>query len=394
LHFFADGFNGGSNVQAISWLGSGTDILLEDLRIENYAGGISIQGTTVGISTGRPNNIVIRRCIVSDTYSNTDHAGGMFANYCDNLVVEECIFDKNGYKDDVAPATIFNHGFYLSVGNTNVVFRRNIVIDSASHGVQLRCGGVIQDNLFIRNAISILLGGGDPIVPGGATGEVIGNVILEGKDITTSAPRGYGIDLKNLRSAIVRDNIIANKRTTMPAFAIGVSVSGGPDGFGVHDTDISNNVVYRWNGPIYFKALTLPATYAGVVVRSNTVIDSNPLSVTPLASSIPIDEAQVRFTSNRYWSAGGDATWFRAGNQLMGYSQWTSLMNEPDAIRQNQEFVAPDRSLATFAASIGLAETHEAATAALKTQSRRSWNPQLSIDSLLTYFREGFTPRP
>ena len=73
--------------------------------------------------------------------------------------------------------------------------------NAASHGLQARAGGIIENNLFYMNAIGMSFGlvHGSPVAPGGVTGRVVNNVILGSKRIG-GADKSIGIEIGNVKS--------------------------------------------------------------------------------------------------------------------------------------------------------------------------------------------------
>lgn len=199
--------NGGNGIY---WLRHSKDIIFDDLYIEYYTNGLVVQDyDTTGVD-----GITIKNCVIVDSYNVGGRSQGIFISGVTNLVIEDNVLDKNGWNEFIAgaEATIYNHNAYLQWNNgLDVVFRRNIVTRASSHGIQLRSGGIIENNFFHKNPIEIFAGYDTPVV--GATAAIIANVILEGCDITPSLPRGWGITLKNLTSAVVDGNIVAHVKT-------------------------------------------------------------------------------------------------------------------------------------------------------------------------------------
>src|SRR5262249_37123377 len=161
-------------------------ILVEDCKVSFYNDNIVFQ---LGIAQ----SIALRRNVIADAYSPNSHAQGILTDNVINLLLEENVIDHNGWNDSAgAPATIFNHNIYLqgaayapkSVSGPAVV-KGNIIARASSHGLQLRTGGEVSSNLFIRNPISIIA------VPPSKISE---NVFLAGNDINPTLPRGFGID--------------------------------------------------------------------------------------------------------------------------------------------------------------------------------------------------------
>src|SRR5690606_14606294 len=95
-------------------------------------------------------------------YAGGSHAQGLYASDIDGLLIEENVFDHNGWKEGVAGAerTIYNHNLYIQSDNSpDVTVRGNIIANAAAHGAQLRPGGIMEDNLFIGNGTGAYIDG-------------------------------------------------------------------------------------------------------------------------------------------------------------------------------------------------------------------------------------------
>ena len=204
-------FTGTAGSIGVRFLRQSRDIIFDDLKLEGYLNGIVVQDYEKKGMT----NYTVRYCVVTDSYNVAGHSQGIFASGVTGLVIEDNVFDRNGYGDlpDISDdPTIYNHNLYLQWDNSlDVIVRRNVITRAASHGCQLRSGGVFEDNFLWRNPIAFY-GGYDPAVPN-AVVDVRRNVILEGNDITPTLPKGWGITLKNLVSADIRENIVAHVKT-------------------------------------------------------------------------------------------------------------------------------------------------------------------------------------
>src|SRR5262249_53275434 len=95
--------------------------------------------------------------------------------------------------------------------------------------------------------------------------------------------------------------------------------------------------------------------------------------------------------SNKYFKGSG--TWFEIADAGRTFPQWQSS-TESTAIQQASTFPAPGRTLATYAASLGVGSTHDDMMTALRTQSKDTWNSAYTIDALLAYFRAGYGVTP
>ncbi|MHC4862376.1 MAG: right-handed parallel beta-helix repeat-containing protein, partial [Planctomycetota bacterium] len=120
----------------------GEDLLIEDCKIVGFGGTVimGIQGQGAWFK-----NLRIRRCVIADAWSSSSHSQGLYLEYIDGLLLEENVFDHNGWHDTISGAerTMFNHGVYVNqscTGNTTV--RNNIFANSSATGIQMRPGGV------------------------------------------------------------------------------------------------------------------------------------------------------------------------------------------------------------------------------------------------------------
>jgi hypothetical protein len=189
-------------------------------------------------------------------------------NY-EDLLMEWNIFDHNGWKPgalrSLSPseggATVRKHNVYLaSPGKGNRVVRNNVFSRASSHGIHFRAGGLLQNNLFLRNPIAWQYGyGGDGyrssygLVMGG---KVENNVAVGADDINTSTGDVRGIfGLITCCNGVVVDNNIALMDNTS---ITNDAVFWLDQNFEITCT-ISNNRAYMWDGGIRKMASGFPA---------------------------------------------------------------------------------------------------------------------------------------
>lgn len=143
-----------------------------------------------GINGEDPSNITIRRNIFTGAYVNTSsysqksRPSNIYAAQVDGLTIEQNVFDHGGWHPDVkgASANMYNHNLYIqaSVVGDKVLLKENIITRGSASGVQLRAGGVAENNFFARNASALSLGYKDKPISSGARAHAIDNVITEG----------------------------------------------------------------------------------------------------------------------------------------------------------------------------------------------------------------------
>ncbi len=305
------------------------DVLFEDLRLSHYGFNFVLQASELG----RIRDVTIRRCIVLDAWNHWDakvgggHSSGLFAKCVAGLTVEQSLFDHNGWapaEADVEGAgrTLFNHNLYVQMDCSKVDVRDNIVSRGASHGLQLRCGGDVTNNLFYRNSSAFFVAREDS--------HVARNVVLQSDDISKENPRGFGIDVLPVRTALVEGNIISQKRGSLPvATAIKVSWDKGSFEFtrGQFDVTLRDNLIHDWPQ------------------QNNRTIE------------VDTDSAKVTQTNNVIDAPG-----------------W------PD----------PDRDLARYAATVGVDGDGEAVLDALRNRPRNTWPDGLTATAINAYIRAGF----
>lgn len=150
---------------------------IENNRLQYYNMNIVVSGK------GIKNNVVIRRNQILNSYSDHSHSQGLYANLINNFLIEENIFDHNGWlkvrsegqelnDKTKGTATFYNHNAYLG-NSSNMVIRKNLFSRASSMGLKLVSNPsnenkqnsimaynyLIQNNLFVEGEIGISAGG-------------------------------------------------------------------------------------------------------------------------------------------------------------------------------------------------------------------------------------------
>ena len=153
------------------------DLLIEDCCVEGYTTNVNLYQYY-----GRISNVRIRRSQILDSYSTTAHSQGLFAYGVDGLTLDGNVFDHNGWNTSVAGAgqTMYNHDAYIKENVTGFTARGNLFANAASHGMQARAGGNVENNVFLNDPIGLSFGlvNGSPVKAGGVSGSVRDNVFL------------------------------------------------------------------------------------------------------------------------------------------------------------------------------------------------------------------------
>ncbi|MEL6418108.1 MAG: right-handed parallel beta-helix repeat-containing protein [Pseudomonadota bacterium] len=106
-----------------------------------------------------------------DTWVSSDNRlSGLYSWNTNGLLVENTLFDHNGWAadydydlsaDDGQPPSSLSHNIYIQYQMHDVTLRDNIIMRGASFGAQVRSGGFLEDNVFIDNNASFSVLGGD-----------------------------------------------------------------------------------------------------------------------------------------------------------------------------------------------------------------------------------------
>ena len=251
----------------MSLIGTGGNILIHDVKLEGFTTGLVFQGFAGGVLR----NIAFYRTIVNNSFSHWDssigsHSQGIYADTIDNLQFVECTFDRNGWNPELPNAvrTKYNHNLYIQDTCTNIVVRRNIISRGSSHGLQLRPGGDIIDNLFVRNAMAFFVQD--------STSTIMDNVVIGSDDINARDIRGHGILINPTVDATVANNIITGKLGRagwMPAIQTAwTRYRDEISGFDVHMHD---NVIWDWHMDVPHEPIKIDGSSR--ITRYNNAVD-------------------------------------------------------------------------------------------------------------------------
>jgi len=235
--------------RGIRWVGGGNDILVEDCFFRFFSGGLVVQKYTGPQLT----DFKLRRSIITDSYSTNSHSQGFYASEVDGLLVEECIFDHNGWliqgtgnnSQEGGAATMFNHNTYFNECN-DVVMRGNMFFRPSSIGNKMcsnvtggSTGILLDNNLYVDGEIGISIGGNteDPSRFNDAI--IRNNVMLHiGRSNPTSRNFGWYLDISDNDNCIVSNNCFAHQPWYTNTYA--VNIGGGSE----ENILINNNTVY------------------------------------------------------------------------------------------------------------------------------------------------------
>lgn len=246
----------------LTFLGDNSDVLLEDNLFHHLE--VVIQA----FDGQNPRNFRLRRNIWTGAYGDTSsynqglRPSNIYADGVDGLHIEENVFDHGGWHQEAegAAGNMYNHNLYLQSENNGerVLLRNNIITRGASHGAQMRAGGLAEDNFFGRNAIGLLMGYSKKPLKDGVKAHALNNVITEGASMVKGTKPCSGTNL-----------------CTPAQFGLDFDINGNADwvakGNVVHSLDESNNTwrqEYAELVSMAFKGIDDPSVDASDNVQS------------------------------------------------------------------------------------------------------------------------------
>ncbi|MGD0769137.1 MAG: right-handed parallel beta-helix repeat-containing protein [Tepidisphaeraceae bacterium] len=356
---------------------SGRFLWIEDCRCRDFGMGLNLQGARNDLF----DTLVIRRCQILDSWA-FGMSSGIYLQDFQNVLIEENLFDHNGWIEHLPGAgkTMFNHNMYLQHGamgeDRHIIVRNNVIARAASHGCQLRPGGLLENNLFLKNPLAAFVSYSPSVARD--------NVVLDGDSIALDMPRGQGLEFLNCYTVLCQGNIVAHKPDkTNGQEGLAFKPEGASGTPAPTRGEFRNNIVYDWAGPAFF----VVSPPKGLSVHDNDFEQKlNPVVFLK-------DWKNDYVFRNNHYSSGLPKP-FRIADHGMDLQGWIAQTGEtPDPSKF--QFTDPSRDIASYAKSIGLPDTTlEGFLAAARDQRRGHWDNRLTADAVNDYIRAGFARRP
>ncbi|MFH7320736.1 hypothetical protein ACHHRT_09010 [Desulfurivibrio sp. D14AmB] len=407
LHFYAAHKDPGhSNYQSseqsgseIRWVGGGHDILVEDVH-SDYIGWV-VQGWSNDDKPAEFHNVAFRRCFTEKNYilPGGPHAQGIWTSYVYGLLLEDSTWYQNGWRADIPEtATTFNRNLYLSHTNEGVVFRNNFSIMSATSGIQMRSGGDAFGNVISHCTSGIQQGVNHEARPAGLIANSAYNVILAMRYGTSGNHSvdayGHGFRYNSVSEGYALENIVAN--SLYPKVGFYADDHDPNDGAYsmFRNFDFEKNIVYNHGRESIYLAEIGSNTLSNIKLIDNELENQVDDSVL-IRSTAPMSAISMS-KGNKYWSNRVDYKWLTSGATTMTLAEWGDTLDPKDttSVADNPNYSDPDRSLATYAASLGYDETLEAFVDELRKQQRPNWRDEFTARAAINYIRAGFGRGP
>lgn len=328
----------GSGSANIVMINNHQDILFED----NKFGFLEVVSHSHEGSA--PKNLTFRRNIwtgyyvTTSSYTQNSRPSNIYAAV-PGLQLIENVFDHGGWHATIlgAGANMYNHNIYLQAGvdGEHILVKGNIVTRGASHGIQMRSGGLAEDNFFARNSIGLSIGYKDPLMFNGVRAHIINNVISEGHSMVKGLdPCGYA----NSCSAAL--------------WGIDMDLRGGNADWHAHGNIVSLALNdNQWQGK--YNSLVKYALGHHTPEKNNILIAG-------------LDHLQINESENIAW-------------------QWSSETEGSDTV-----YPDPNRTLADYNAQLGGAHSFNGFMNIVLTRPLQTWDTRYGAPAINAYIREGF----
>jgi|GEM_PF-1426065 len=383
-------FNGADG-DGLRLIGTGHDILLEDNSFEY--GEIVVQNES---------EVEVRRNVVHRAYhvgtcayrsdgtrdpngDSTYRPSGMFAGGVDGLLIEDNVWDENGWNPDVpeACATIYNHNLYLS-GNSRLTVRDNLIMRAASIGLKLTSAQtgdsdeiLIENNLFVEGEIGISMGGNDDTPYRFRNATIRGNVFSDiGRAQPTTRTLSWYLELIDNDGTVVEQNLLVNQPNLNNPF--GIALSGGTN----RNITIRDNLIHG----LLRRQLRSSASsaWANLVIERNTFLaTSDETCLVELQGGL----VPFAFSSNAYQSGAAEASWFCVDNERYDLARWQAASGETGASVASSQ--GPSRTVEGYAKQLGIGTTLADFAASARQLSRHKNRAELRAVNVNNYLRQG-----
>ena len=198
-------------------------------------------------------DVTIRRTVFANNWNGGGASTGFFARKVKNLVIDECVFDHNGWKGDdrSVPASqggpyTFSHNIYLLENGYPATVKNSIISRASYNGMKMRSGGTAENNLFIANSAALNFF---------KVGTVRRNVVMHGVVLSGSKTRdsSRGLHVINPEGVTIENNLTAHIESAggsgYEVRCVGNNATWSPDHR--YRFVMRDNIAYNWKGGIY-----------------------------------------------------------------------------------------------------------------------------------------------
>ena len=378
-------------------------VLVEGNYFNFFTKGINIQGG------GAHHDIVVRRNIIRNSYSEKSHAQGMYASHA-SVLLEENIFDHNGWykkqegsgnEEAEGQATMFNHNTYFSeafktkfIGN---IFLRSSSIQNKWAANSLKDSSVdsieshdllIERNLYVGGEIGISAGGNTDYDTGPRWENVtiLDNVLLAiGRDQPTNRTLGWYIDASDWQSGSICGNYLLNNDNPSVTNLYGINLAGHSSSVSISDNTIHGLI--RDDPGSNTGAITVDSEE-----KTDITIDGNNIQLAGSNMRVLFadNSSSLSFNGNKYFSDAEADMWFKANGSDESFASWAIATSDINSTVEQDSFSEPGRSFETYLALIGASGSIDTFVDLVANQSKVGWARDLTAEAISDYIRSGY----
>lgn len=390
-------------------------VLLEDVEAPPTLDGAGSSGMKIQNinEDGGVDYLALRRCVVAGRwrpYGDTGYNQGIYIDDAENLLIEECVFDQNGWGADGQDGSedIKAHNTYIMLGRTgreNHIFRGNISTRGRANGILAGSGGEVIANLSMQDAIGIVFGKTDNWYVQGVGGIAKHNVVLHGRDVNATDKRGWGFSVDNANGVVLEDNIIAGNTVSGMSYGFRLEANsrGGVQLY-VRDVTIKNNIVYNWDGngaESYGIALYADPYNESVIYNYGSDENDFLKDIAINDNSITFAHANARIISskfisdiisssgNKFHSTRELTSWFGIEGSNYDLDGYKTLYSDTTSTA-TQTLPSGNYGITDYLSSIGDTATFDAYYAKLRAQRKGAYDMDYTALPIINFVRDKF----
>jgi hypothetical protein len=210
---------------------------------------------------------------------------------------------------------------------------------------------------------------------------VIGNVMLDGRDISPREQRGWAAQFQCLVRAEIAYNVAAHRveGSAPRSFEFDSTL-----GVGVNNVDCHHNVAYQWGAP-----LSLVGTrFSDLTLRNNDFQETGDIQL--LHANAELSMPGITSTGNRLFSSAPANQWIFYVKRTMSLSAWNAIVGDPSSMATRVDYPRPDETIADYDRALGGVGSAESFLARARRQSMTEWDDRLTGTSVAARFRADF----
>ncbi|MDF1810494.1 MAG: hypothetical protein P1U42_12460 [Phycisphaerales bacterium] len=366
------------SVRGIRWLSTGENLLIEDCKIEGFKDNVTCEALN-----GTFENFAMRRSVVVDAWSTDGHSQGLFVVRTNGVVLEENVFDHNGWKVDVVDSlpTMFNQNIYIQKGVHGTEFHGNLSSRASAAGIQMRSGGNASENMLYANPLGMRFGYRTLDWPSEyASGSIVDNVVLGGAlsdDEMTGS--GVGFWIERINGAHVAGNVVSDYVEGSVTWAYQVS------GY-ASNADFIGNVAHNWvSSGGWGQAVKSSARIEGPVAFHDNQWS---MDGTNRIMEIWYPEG-MEFKNNSIAGFEESADVFSVESSVINYNEWEDRDFVMGDSFSEASFPAAGRNLDSYAQHLGYSDA-QAFIEAAREMNRAQWDQRLTGRAAAEWVRAGY----